>query len=50
MRIIQMISIMKCLKKAFSAIPCGIKNVEHDETLGIGTTLIFANFLSNSNL
>jgi hypothetical protein len=38
------------LEKAFSAIPCGIKNVKHDETVGICITLIFSKFSSNSNL
>ncbi len=36
--------------KAFSPIPCGIKNVKHDETEGIWITLIFPNFSSHSNL
>jgi hypothetical protein len=38
------------VNKAFSAIPCGIKNVKHDETVRIRLTLIFSNFSSNSNL
>ncbi len=37
-------------EKAFSAIPCGIKNVKHDETVGIWVTLIFPNFSSHFNL